>query len=289
MILRKTKLPYLFLLPGLMLVLTFTCIPFIDTLILSFKNAKLFLPEETVTGVANYKAVLTHSRFWYSLFITLLFVLVSISLETLVGLCVGLMMNRLSPITKALRIMILIPWTIPTVVTARMWQWMFDYNLGIINYLLQGMGIDQVNWLGNPWLAFFSIILADVWKTTPFVAIIILAGLSAIPQQIYKAAVIDGANSWQRLRFIFLPLLLPVLGVAILFRAIEAMRVFDLVYVLTGGGPGGSTETVSVYAYKLFFYKGDFGQGAATSVIILFLVAGFGYFYTKYSFRRNPV
>lgn len=272
-----------------MLVLTFTCIPFIDTLILSFKNAKLFLPEETVTGAANYKAVLTHSRFWYSLFITLLFVLVSISLETLVGLCVGLMMNRLSPITKALRIMILIPWTIPTVVTARMWQWMFDYNLGIINYLLQGMGIDQVNWLGNPWLAFFSIILADVWKTTPFVAIIILAGLSAIPQQIYKAAVIDGANSWQRLRFIFLPLLLPVLGVAILFRAIEAMRVFDLVYVLTGGGPGGSTETVSVYAYKLFFYKGDFGQGAATSVIILFLVAGFGYFYTKYSFRRNPV
>lgn len=138
-----------------MLVLTFTCIPFIDTLILSFKNAKLFLPEETVTGAANYKAVLTHSRFWYSLFITLLFVLVSISLETLVGLCVGLMMNRLSPITKALRIMILIPWTIPTVVTARMWQWMFDYNLGIINYLLQGMGIDQVNWLGNPWLAFF--------------------------------------------------------------------------------------------------------------------------------------
>lgn len=272
-----------------MLVLTFNFIPFIATLILSFKNAKLILPEENFAGLYNYQAILTHSRFWYSLFLTLSFTFVSISLETILGLCLGLMMNRPSPVSNLLRILILVPWTIPTVVTARMWQWMFDYNLGIINYLLQGMGIDQVNWLGNPWLAFFSILLADVWKTTPFVAIIVLAGLSAIPQQIYKAAVIDGANSWQRLRFIFLPLLLPVLGVAILFRAIEAMRVFDLVYVLTGGGPGGSTETVSVYAYKLFFYKGDFGQGAATSVIILFLVAGFGYFYTKYSFRRNPV
>lgn len=251
-----------------MLVLAFNGIPFIDTLILSFKNAKLILPEETCTGFANYTAILTHSRFWYSFFITLLFVLVSISLEALLGLCLGLMMNRLSPVNNLLRILILVPWTIPTVVTARMWQWIFDYNLGIVNYLLHGIGIDQINWLGKPLFAFFSMVIADVWKTTPFVAIIVLAGLSAIPQEMYKASLVDGANGWQRLRFIVLPLLLPVLGVAILFRAIDAMRIFDLVYVLTGGGPGGSTETLSVYAYKLFFYKGDFGQGAALSVII---------------------
>lgn len=286
MILRKTKLPYLFLLPGIMLVLTFNFIPFIATLILSFKNAKLILPEKNFAGLYNYQAILTHSRFWYSLFLTLSFTFVSISLETILGLCLGLMMNRPSPVSNLLRILILVPWTIPTVVTARMWQWILDYNLGIVNYLLQSIGIDQVNWLGKPWLAFFSMVIADVWKTTPFVAIVVLAGLSAIPQEMYKASVIDGANSWQRLRFVFLPLLLPVLGVAILFRAIDAMRIFDLVYVLTGGGPGGSTETISVYAYKLFFYKGDFGQGAATSVIILFLVAGFGYFYTKRSFER---
>lgn len=192
-------------------------------------------------------------------------------------------MNRLSPVNDLLRILILVPWTIPTVVTARMWQWIFDYNLCIANYLLQGIGIDQINWLGKPWLAFFPMVVADVWRTTPFVAIIVLAGLSAIPHEMYKASLVDGANGWQRLRYIFLPLLLPVLGVAILFRAIDAMRIFDLVYVLTGGGPGGSTETVSLYAYKLFFYKGDFGQGAATSVIILLLVAGFGYFYTRTS------
>ena len=118
-------------------------------------------------------------------------------------------------------------------------------------------------------------------------AVIVLAGLSAIPQEIFKASVVDGANNWQRFRFITLPLLLPILGVAILFRAIDALRIFDLVYVLTGGGPGGSTETLSVYAYKLFFYKGDFGQGAATSVIILLLVAGFGYFYTKKTFEMG--
>ncbi|GAN31604.1 MAG: sugar ABC transporter permease [Candidatus Brocadia sp. AMX2] len=284
---QRTKLPYLFLLPGAMLLIAFHFVPFINTLTLSFKNSKLIRSEETFTGFHNYQVILTNTRFWYSLFITLSFTIVSICLEAVLGLCLGLMMNRLSPGNSFFRICILIPWTIPTVVTARIWQWMFDYNLGIINYLLELLGIIRINWLGNPSLAFFSLIIADVWKTAPFVAIIVLAGLSAIPQEIYKASVIDGTNSWQRFRFITLPLLLPILGVAVLFRTIDALRIFDLVYVLTGGGPGGSTETLSVYAYKLFFYKGDFGQGAATSVIILLLVAGFGYFYTKKSFGER--
>ncbi|MFO0794499.1 MAG: sugar ABC transporter permease [Candidatus Brocadiaceae bacterium] len=277
----------MFLLPGIMLVLTFNFIPFIDTLAISFKNAKLILQEERFAGFDNYHAVLTNSRFWYSLFITLSFTFVSISLEAVLGLCLGLMMNRVSSVNSLLRIMILVPWAMPTVVTAKMWQWMFDYNLGILNYLLEIVSIQRINWLGDPFLVFLSLVVADVWKTTPFVAIIVLAGLSAIPQEMYKASVIDGANAWQRLRFIILPLLLPVLGVVVLFRAIDAMRIFDLVYILTGGGPGGSTETLSVYAYKLFFYKGDFGQGAATSVIILLLVAGFSYLYTKKSFEKG--
>src|SRR3990172_2863418 len=285
--LLRTKQPYMFLLPGIILVLAFNFIPFIDTLILSFKNARLILPEERFAGFDNYQAILTHSRFWRSLFVTLSFTFVSISLEAILGLCLGLMMNRLSPVNNFLRVLILIPWTIPTVVTAKIWQWMFDYNLGILNYLFEITGIHRINWLGDPFLAFLSLVVADVWKTAPFVAVIVLAGLSAIPQEICKASVVDGANSWQRFRFITLPLLLPILGVAILFRAIDALRIFDLVYVLTGGGPGGSTETLSVYAYKLFFYKGDFVQGAATSVIILLLVAGFGYFYTKKTFEMG--
>ena len=283
--LLRTKQPYIFLLPGIMLVLSFNFIPFIDTLVISFKNARLILPEERFAGFNNYQAILTHSRFWYSLFITLSFTVVSISLEAILGLCLGLMMTQPSPINNLLRIMILVPWTIPTVVTAKMWQWMFDYNLGILNYLLEVIGIHRINWLGKPFLAFFSIAIVDVWKTAPFVAIIVLAGLSAIPQEVYRASVIDGTNSWQRFRFITLPLILPILGVAVLFRTIDALRIFDLVYVLTGGGPGGSTETLSVYAYKLFFYKGDFGQGAVISIITLLLVAGFGYFYTRMSFR----
>ncbi|MBE7446787.1 MAG: sugar ABC transporter permease [Planctomycetia bacterium] len=281
----RTKLPYLFLLPGVTLVVAFNFVPFINTLIISFKNSKLILPGETWTGFHNYQVILTNIRFWHSLFITLSFTIVSICLEAILGLCLGLMMNLLSPGKNILRICILIPWTIPTVVTAKTWQWMFDYNLGIINYLLEVLGIIRINWLGNSFLAFFSLVVVDVWKTAPFVAIIVLAGISAIPQEIYKAAIVDGTNVWQRFRFITLPLILPILGVAIIFRAIDALRIFDLVYVLTGGGPGGSTETLSVYAYKLFFYKGDFGQGAATSSIILLLVAGFGYFYTKKSFR----
>ena len=138
----------------------------------------------------------------------------------------------LSPINNLLRILILIPWTITTVVTARIWQWMFDYNLGILNYLLEVIGIHRINWLGKSFLAFFSPVIADVWKTAPFVAIIVSAGLSAIPQEIYKASIVDGTNSWQRFRFIILPLLLlPILDVAFLFRAIDALRIFDLVYV----------------------------------------------------------
>ncbi|TLD40427.1 MAG: Maltose/maltodextrin ABC transporter, permease protein MalF [Candidatus Jettenia ecosi] len=284
--LPKTKLAYLFLLPGILLILAFSFIPFIDTIITSFQSAKLILPKERFAGFDNYQDIVIDTRFWYSLFITLFYTFVSICLEAILGLCFALIMNRLSPRSSFLRVLILIPWTIPTVVTARIWQWMFDYNLGIINYLFEILGLYRVNWLGKPFLAFFSIVIADVWKTAPFVAIIVLAGLSAIPQEIYKASAIDGANSWQRFRYITLPLILPIVGVAILFRAIDALRIFDLVYVLTGGGPGGSTETLSVYAYKLFFYKGDFGQGAATSVIILLLVAGFGYFYTKKSFEK---
>lgn len=282
-----TKLPFLFLLPGMVLLLVFSFIPFVDTLFISFKNAKLILPQERFSGLNNYQAILTDTRFWYSLSTTLSYTFVSTFLEAVMGLCLGIVMNRLSPKNNFLRALIFIPWIIPTVVTARIWQWMFDYNLGIINYFFELLAIKRANWLGDPFLAFFSLVIADVWKTTPFVAIIILAGLSAIPLEIYQSSIIDGANSWQRFRFITLPLILPVLGVAILFRAIDALRIFDLVYVLTGGGPGGSTETLSVYAYKLFFYKGDFGQGAATSVIILLLVAGFSYFYTKKSFTEE--
>jgi ABC-type sugar transport system permease subunit len=282
--LQKTKLPYLFLLPGIILILIFSFIPFITTVITSFQDEKLILPQERFAGISNYQQILTNLHFWYSLSVTFIYTFVSIFFEAVLGLCLGLTMNRLTPRSSFLRILILIPWTIPTVVTARIWQWMFDYNLGIINYVLEILKIGRVNWLGEPFLALFSIVIADVWKTSPFVAIIVLAGLSAIPQDIHKAATVDGANSWQQFRFMTFPLLLPILGVAVLFRAIDALRIFDLVYVLTGGGPGGSTETLSVYAYKLFFYKGDFGQGAATSVIVLLLVAGFGYFYTKKSF-----
>ncbi|GJQ49580.1 trehalose/maltose transport system permease protein MalF [Candidatus Kuenenia stuttgartiensis] len=287
MILQRNRFPYFCLIPGLVLVALFSLFPFIDTLVLSFKNSKTILPDETFNGFHNYKVLVSYSRFWHALFFTLLFTFVSISLEAIVGLCFGLMLNLISEKKGFLRIFILIPWIIPTVVTARMWQWMLDYNLGILNYLLGIIEIGRINWLGNSFVAFLSLVMADVWKTSPFVAIIVWAGLSAIPREIYKASIIDGANSWQSFRYITLPLILPILGVAVLFRAIDTLRIFDLVYVLTGGGPGGATETLSVYSYRLFFYKGDFGQGAAASVFILLLVAGFSYFYMKKSFGKT--
>src|SRR3989304_7541535 len=204
--LLRSKHPHMVFPPGIILVLAFNLIPFIDTLITSFKNAKLILPEERFAGFDNYQAILTPSRFWYSLFITLSFTFVSISLEAVLGLCLGLMMNRLSPVNNFLRILILIPWTIPTVVTAKIWQWMFDYNLGILNYLFEVAGIHQINWLGKPFLAFFSLVIADVWKTAPFVAVIVMAGVFAISQENFKGSVFGGANNWGGVGFFTPPL-----------------------------------------------------------------------------------
>ena len=171
-----------------------------------------------------------------------------------------------------------------------MWELIFNFDYGVVNFVVLQLELADapINWLGSATGAFCAIVVSDVWKTTPFMTIILLAGLSAIPLDLYKQAMVDGTTFLQRFFYITLPLLRPVLVVALLFRTIDAVRIFDLVYVLTGGGPGGGTTSLSLYAFK-YYTSGDFGYGSAISLVV-FLVAGLlAVFYIRFSGFRGAV
>jgi multiple sugar transport system permease protein len=206
---------------------------------------------------------------WRALSNTLVFTLGSVGLELLLGIGVALVMHARFRGRGLFRTAVLVPWAVPTVVAGMMWAWIYNDQYGVLNHLLAGTGLidGHVAWLGMQETAMLSLIFADVWKTTPFMALLLLAGLQMIPEELYEAARVDGAGRFARFFKITLPLLGPTILVALLFRAMDAFRVFDLVFVLTGGGPGNSTETMSLYAYKYLFSYLEFGRGSALAVI----------------------
>jgi multiple sugar transport system permease protein len=205
------------------------------------------------------------------------FTTASVSLELLLGLGIALLLNRTFRFKGFVTALVLVPWAIPTVVSAKMWAWMYDTDLGIVNHLL-GM---QINWLGSPFWAMNAAVVMDVWKTTPFVAILLMAGLKLIPLEIIQAARIDGAGGWPLFRRIILPLLMPVILVVLIFRTMDAFRVFDAVYVLTDGGPANTTETLSIYAYKVLFQTLQFGYGSTLAIVVFLCVGAMSLLYIR--------
>jgi multiple sugar transport system permease protein len=280
--LKETKTAYWFNAPLIITAVVFILIPVIGTVITSLNRDVTFLPSKFL-GLENYQRMLGDPHFWQSVSFTLLFVMVSVSLELFFGMLFALVLNETMPARGLFRVAILIPWAIPIAISGRIWQIIYNYEYGLFNYLIQFFGISNqpVSWLGSSFGAFSSVVIADVWKTTPFMAIIILAGLSTIPRELYKQAMIDGTNFVQRFFNITLPLLRPVIVVALLFRTVDAIRIFDLVYVLTGGGPGGSTTSLSLYAYN-YYVSGDFGYGSAVSVIVFVFAAVLAVAYIKF-------
>ena len=271
--LKETKSAYLFNAPLIITALVFILLPVVGTLITSLNRDVTFLPPEFI-GLSNYQRMLGDAHFWQSVRFTLFFVAASVTLELTFGMIFALVLNETLPGRGLFRVAILIPWAIPIAISGRIWQLIYNYEYGLFNYLVQLFGIsnEPVSWLGSSFGAFASVVIADVWKTTPFMAIIILAGLSTIPRDLYKQAMIDGTTFVQRFFNITLPLLRPVIVVALLFRTVDAIRIFDLVYVLTGGGPGGSTTSLSLYAYN-YYVTGDFGYGSAVSVVVFIFAA----------------
>ncbi|MHB1049665.1 MAG: carbohydrate ABC transporter permease [Bacteroidota bacterium] len=269
---REGGTAYIFNAPLVVVTAVFVLVPVVGTFIGSLFRDVTYLPVQFI-AVDNYMRLFADPHFLHALRFTLLFVVCSVSAELVLGVIFALVLNESLPGRTMLRVAVLIPWAIPVAISARIWEWMYNYDFGFFNAVAAGSGIlpDPVNWLGTPVSAFFSLVVTDVWKTTPFITVIVLAGLSAIDDELYQQATVDGARAVQRFRFVTLPLLRPVLIVALLFRTIDAIRIFDLVYVLTGGGPGGSTASISMYAYN-YFATGDMGYGSAIAVTV-FLVA----------------
>lgn len=282
---------YLFIAPALLIIAIVGFYPLLQTIHLSLYNTTLIDPVRTFIGLENYKNLLDDVWFKKAYGNTWYFTIVSVFLESAFGLAIALLLDQKLAGRKWLRVSVLIPWAIPTVVAASMFQWLFNGEYGVINFLLLELGIIDTyqNWLGQGSTAMWVAIWADVWKTTPFMALILLAGLQSIPEEIYEASNIDGANRWQTFFRITLPLLLPTFLVAGMLRALDAFRVFDLIFVLTGGGPANATEVLSSYTYKTTFSSTQVGYGASMSVtmaVSVFVLAVLMQWFIRLANRR---
>lgn len=269
------RLSLVFLLPSLTFVCLFTLLPILESFRLSFYRLILFLPwlGQRRVGWENYTDLLTDPVALQSLVTTSIFVLVTVSAELLLGLGMALIMNQAFRGRTVLRAAVLIPWAIPTVVSSQMWRFIFNDRYGLINLFLFGGATSRYFApLAEPDYALVAIIIAEIWKTAPFAALIVLAGLQTIPDELYEAASIDGATSWQKFRHITLPSIKPALVLALLFRTIDSLRVFDLVFVMTQGGPADATNVLQFYGYKKTFAEGMIGYGSAIAVAV-FLVS----------------
>ena len=219
-------------------------------------------------GLDHFAFLATDPRFWNAARVTLTFAVVSVVLELVVGLAVALALQRQRVGRRLSLSLLLLAWALPSVVTAKLFEWLYHPSAGLVNVLVGR----SLNWLGDPALALPALILADVWRTMPFVALLCYARLLTIPPEVYEAARVDGAGRLATFTGITLPLLRSILLVALLFRTLDALRAFDLMYVLTGGGPAGTTETLTVYAYRSLFQTLQLGFGAAVGVVIFVLV-----------------
>jgi multiple sugar transport system permease protein len=262
--------------PAFALLLAVVAVPILRVLWLSLFHADLVGHERfAFAGFDQYVRLWNDARWLRALGNTVMFTCSSVATELLLGLAFALLLHRAFRGRGWVRALVTLPWVLPTAIMALAWAWIANDSFGVANDLLQRLGILRapVAWLGEPATAMATIVLADTWKTTPFVMLVLLAGLQGIPDSVIEAARLDGLSNWHRLTRVILPLLLPSILVAGLFRLIQAYGAFDLIYVMTGGGPGGATETVSLYAYRNYFRYLDFGYGSALAVQAVALVA----------------
>jgi multiple sugar transport system permease protein len=287
----RTRLPYLFIAPSAIILFGVALYPIIHTFFISLHQINLKFPDIGMTFIwfENYKQFVSDGRAIQALKNTIVFTVSTVALELALGMIIAILMDRAIKFRGLLRATVLIPWAIPTVVAAMLWRWMYNDQSGIVNAFLIGVGAvpEYVQFLAAPVLAWIAVIVAEVWKTTPFMALLLLAGLQIIPREIYEAGEIDGAGRIRTFIFITLPLIKPVLLVALLFRTLDAFRVFDIIFVMTGGGPGNATESLSLYTYKTMFGNLDFGYGSALSVLTFLCVAVISILYIRFIGTRT--
>jgi ABC-type sugar transport system permease subunit len=269
---RESGLAWILMLPALAIVVCVAAFPVLWTFWESLHRHDLRMPwlGMPFVGLANYLDAAADGRAWSAVGRTLLFTAAAVAIELGLGLALALALNRAARGRGLLRTAALLPWAVPTVVAALVWRFIFESPGGLADALLRESGLLSASpvWLADPVLAWVPIVLADAWKTTPFVALLLLAGLQHIDPAVHEAAAMDGAGAFRRFRSVTLPLLAPAIGVTVVLRALDAFRIFDVIYVLTGGGPGTATEPISLYAFSVLFRDLRVGYGSALSMIV---------------------
>jgi len=271
---REQRTGWTLILPAFIVLLLVYAYPILRAFWLSVYTQNLGTELQRVfSGFSNYQRMANDGRFWQSLWNTTIFTTASVLLELILGIGVALILNQSFRGRGIVRTITLIPWALPTAIMGVAWAWIFNDQYGVVNDILHRLGLIDtgISWLGDPTLATIAVIFADVWKTTPFIALLLLAGLQSISHDLYEAHSLDGATPWQSFWKITVPLLMPQIVIALLFRFAQAFAIFDLIQVMTGGGPGGATETVSIYIYSTVMRYLDFGYGSAL-IVVTFLI-----------------
>jgi len=249
-------------------------------------NANPAAGEQWV-GLKNYLNAFEDERFWNSTLHTVLYILVTVPASLVVGLGLALLANLPFRVKWPVRLGLLLPWALPLVFAGLIFRWFFEYRTGVVNDVLMKFGAEPPQWLSDPTLAFIAICIAIIWKSSSFMALMLLAGLQTIPRSLYEAAEVDGASKWQQFVEITLPMLRPAIFVALIFRTITAIQTFDIPYAMTGGGPGESTETLAMYIHKTTLDFLDFGYGSALAALMFVLSMAATSGYLKYTRRSS--
>lgn len=271
---KESSLAWILVIPCLTLILGLAVYPIIYSFWLSLHNASLLNPERTFIGLANYTDVLTSRSFWDSMMRTLYFVFVSLTVQILIGMGVAVVLNQEFWGRRFARSIMLLPWAIPNIVNAVMWEWIYNASYGALNGVLMQFGLteEKISWLGSKFLALNMVIVSDTWKMIPFYAILLLAGMQSISKDLYESATIDGSGAWSSFIHITLPMLKPVLLVIMVLRTMQCFGVFDIIYIMTKGGPANGTMTISYYIFHETFGNLDFGRGSAISFVVAVII-----------------
>ena len=282
----ERRIAYLLILPTLLGISIITLYPLLYAFVISFQDNRLRSRETPFIGFDNYRAIIADPEVWNSIRITLIFMVVSVVASFVIGLMLALLLNRPLWGRRYIRSLFIIPWAIPAFVAALTWSWMFNDQFGIITAVLRDIGVSSPPvWLDKE-NALWSLIGVMTWKSFPFQLVVLLAGLQTIPEDLYEAASVDGANALQRFRAITLPLIQPVAMVSILLAAINAFHYFPIPWILTRGGPSNATNVISIETYTQAFGAGNFGRGAAAAIFMFVFILAMSAVYIWAYFRE---
>jgi multiple sugar transport system permease protein len=271
---RMARLGWMFTAPALIIVAGVTIFPIVYSVVISLSNATVSGNGISLNGftTANYSLVLRNSTWHYALVFTIVYTLITVVVELVLGTLIALVLERMTGGRGAMMALLLIPWSMITVINAELWGYIYQGTYGVADALLNAVGLGSPNILGQSTSAIIGLMIADIWKTTPFVAIIVLAGLVLLPGDVFEAAEVDGSSGWSTFWRITVPLLRPTLALAVLFRVLQAFGLFDLPYVLTNGGPGTATTSLAILGYNAIFKNLSYGPGAAVATTTALLV-----------------